>query len=171
MQRFRFPIAVALTSLALVAVLVGAGGLLVGNALAMSPFSGAQGGPWGGPWANGHAGWQTSQLPPEVAGLVDVPAGERFSHLRSVRVQFTDKDNTQVTADITPGTATTVTPTSVTIAANDGSTHTYTVDAKTVVHASQNDKVIVATLNNSQTATAVMAFNPDRFGPHGAYGR
>ena len=167
MQRFRFPLAVAATSLALVAVLIGAGGLLVGNALAFGPFSG--GGP-GGPWA-GHAGWQASQLPPELAGLVDVPAGERFSHLRSVRVQFTDKDNKQVTADITPGTATTLTPTSVTVAANDGSTHTFTIDAKTIVHASQNDNVVVASLNNAQTATAVMAFKHDGFGPRGGYGR
>ena len=59
MQRFRFPIAVTVTSLALVAMLVGAGGLLVGNALAIGPFSGGG----SGPWAAGHEGWQNGALP------------------------------------------------------------------------------------------------------------
>jgi len=182
MQRFRFPIAVAVTSLALVAVLVGAGALLVGNALAIGPFSGS--GP--GAWAAGHGGWQNSTLPPELAGLVGVPAGEPFSHFRGVRVQLTDKDNKPLTVDLTPGTATTVTSTSLTITANDGSTHTFALDDKTSIHGKsaspdsspgatstigQNEKVVVATLNNSTTATAVVVFNPDGFGPRGAWGR
>jgi hypothetical protein len=179
MQRFRFPLAVAATSLALVLVLVGVGGLLVGNALANGPFSGAG----AGPWAAGHAGWQGNALPPELAGLTTVPAGERFAHFRGVRVQLTDKDNKPLTIDVTPGTATTVSPTSLTITANDGSTHTYTLDDKTITHArsgpasltgstsavSQNDKVIVATLNNSPTATAVVVFDPNGLGPRGPF--
>jgi hypothetical protein len=181
MQRFRFPIAVTVTSLALVAMLVGAGGLLVGNALAIGPFSGGG----SGPWAAGHEGWQNGALPPELAGLVGVPAGERFSHFRGVRVQLTDKDNKPLTVDVTPGIATRVTPTSLTITANDGSVRTFSLDDKTIVHAKsatrdssqgatstigQNEKVVVATLNNSTTATAVMVFNADGFGPRGAWG-
>jgi hypothetical protein len=190
MQRFRFPVAVAVTSLALVVALIGAGGFLVGNVLAIGPFSGGGPGPWfggagGAPWAAGHSGWQTSGLPPELAGLTQVPAGERFAHLRGVRVQLTDKDNKPLTVDITPGRVTTVSPTSLTVVANDESTHTFTVDDKTIIHArsgahdsqaapsmlSQNDKVLVATLNNSPTATAVVAFDPAGFGPHAPFGR
>ncbi|MDQ6675283.1 MAG: hypothetical protein M3069_31860 [Chloroflexota bacterium] len=183
MQRFRFPIAVAVTSLALVAALIGAGGLVVGNALANGPFSG--GGP--GPWAAGQNGWQINSLPPELAGLVAVPAGERFSHFRGVRVQLTDKDNNPLTVDVTPGTATTVTPTSLTVTANDGSTRSFALSDKTIVRGksgaqggsqaasttttiAQNDKVVVATLNNSTTATAVMGVSPDGFGPRGPWG-
>jgi hypothetical protein len=176
MQRFRFPIAVAVTSLAMVAVLVGAGGLLVGNALAVGPFAGGGPGPWSGaPWAAGHGGWQSGALPPELAGLTQVPSGERFAHLRGVRVQLTDKDNKPLTIDITPGTATAVSPTSLTITGNDGSTHTFGLDDKTIIHArsttlTQNDQVIVATLNNASSATAVVAFNADGFGPRGPFG-
>ena len=70
---------------------------------------------------------------------------------------------------------TTLSLTSLTMTANDGTTHTYAIDDKTVIHArsgaqnalNQNDKVVVATMNSSSTATAVIAFNPDGFGPHG----
>jgi hypothetical protein len=162
MQRFRFPLAVAVTSLALVAIVIGAGGLLVGNALAVSPFS-------------GHDGWQNASLPPELAGLASVPAADRFAHFRGVRVQLTDKDNNPLTLQVTPGTATTVSATSLTITANDGSSHTFTLDDKTMVRGTsapiaQNEKVLVATLDNSTTATAVVAFNPDGFGPRGPWG-
>jgi hypothetical protein len=183
MQRFRFPLAVAVTSLALVLTLIGVGGLLVGNALANGPFGGGGPGPWfGAPWAAGHAGWQSNALPPELVGLTDIPAGERFAHLRGVRVQLTDKDNKPLTVDIVPGTATAVSPTSLSVTANDGSTHSFAIDAKTIIHArsgardanqtatpalSPNDKVIVATLNNNTTATAVVAVNPDGSGPRG----
>jgi len=173
MNRFRFPLAVAMTSLALVLIAIGVGGLLVNNALANSPLAAAA--PWtNGPWS-GHAGWQAKTLPPELAGLTDIPAAERFQHFRGVHVQLTDKDNKPLAADILPGTVTSVSPTSLTITANDGSTHTFSLDDKTVTHTksggqtapNQNDKVIVATLNGSSTATAVIAFNPDGFGPHG----
>jgi hypothetical protein len=189
MNRFRFPVAVAATSLALVAIILGAGGLLVGRALADSPIGGAVlgGGPWsagrgGPPWAGHAAGMQ---LPPELAGLADVPAGERFSHFRGVQVQLTDKNNQPLTADVTPGTATAASPTSLTVAANDGSNHTYTLDTNTIIRGRQteqnapsstpsiasNDKVVVVTLNKSTTATAIMVVSPDGFGPRGPFGR
>jgi hypothetical protein len=175
MNRLRFPLSVAVTSLALVLVAIGVGGLLVNNALANGPFGGGM----PGPWAAGHDGWQAKNLPPELAGLTDIPAGERFAHFRGVRVQLTDKNNQPLTADILPGTVTSVSPTSLTLTANDGSTHTFAIDDKTVIHAraadqnalSQNEKVVVATLNSSSTATAVIAFSPDGFGPHGPKGR
>ncbi len=170
MNRFRFPLAVGMTSLALVLVAIGVGGLLVSNALANSPLGGAM----PGPWQANHGGWQANNLPPELAGLTDIPAAERFQHFRGVHVQLTDKDNKPLAADILPGTVTSVGPTSLTITANDGSPHTFTLDDRTVIHArsggqsvpSQNDKVIVATLNGSSTASGVIAFNSDGFGPH-----
>ncbi len=183
MQRFRFPIAVALTSLALVVALIGAGGLLVGNALATGLLAG--GSP--GTWAPGHVGWQSDALPPQLAGLAAVPASERFAHFRGVRVQLADKDNQPLTVDLTPGTATAVTSTSLTIAANDGSARTFALDEKTILRGTsasnegsraasptiaQHDKVIVATLNGSATATAVVATsNPDGFGPRAPWSR
>ncbi|MGI9147795.1 MAG: hypothetical protein ACR2IK_14800 [Chloroflexota bacterium] len=182
MQRFRFPIAVALTSLALVVALIGAGGLLIGNALASGPFS-ARSSSAGAP---GHDVWQNSTLPPELAELAGVPAGERFAHFRGVHLQLTDKANQPLTVDVTPGTATVITATSLTITANDGSPHSYALDDKTIVGGKsalpeaargatttigQNDKVIVVTLNGSTTATAVLASsNPDGFGPRGPWG-
>lgn len=178
MNRYRFPIAVAATSLALVAVLLGAGGLLVGNALANTPFLGAAvaaGGPWSGrwggpPWAVDHAGWQ---LPPQLAGLGDVPAGERFSHFRGVQVQLTDKNNQPVSVAIVPGTTTSVTPTSLTMTTNEGAIRTFTLDDKTAIRGGgpggtptvkQNDQIVVVVLNNSSTATAVII--ADGFGSH-----
>jgi hypothetical protein len=189
MNRYRFPIAVAATSLALVAILIGAGGLLVSRALADSPLGSvlAAGTPWssGGwgerPWAGHDA---ASQLPPQLAGLADVPAADRFSHFRGVQVQLTDKANQPLTADLTPGTATSSSSSSLTVAANDGSSHTYTLDASTIIHGrpagpnsqssppsiGQNDKVVVVTLNKSTTATAVMVLGQDGFGPRGPFG-
>src|SRR5262249_38002970 len=70
MQRYRFPIAVALTSLGLVAALVVVGGLVVGNALAQGPWFR---GPGFGPWSGGHGPWAGAGLPPQLAGLHDVP--------------------------------------------------------------------------------------------------
>jgi hypothetical protein len=190
-SRVGFPVAVAATSLALVVIILGAGGLLVGRALADSPIFGTvlgAGGAWssstsrgGPPWTGHAAGWQ---LPPELAGLADVPAGERFSHFRGVQIQLTDKNNQPLTADITPGTATAASPTSLTIAANDGSSRTVTLDANTAIHGRRaeqntqsspssivpNDKVVVVTLNKSTTATAVMILGPDGFGPRGPFG-
>ena len=161
MQRFRFPIAVALTSLVLVVGLFGVAGLLVGNALAS--------GPWAGPWA----GWH-DQLPPELASLHDLPASERFSHFRGVQVNLTDKDNKPLSVTVTPGTAAATSPTSLTIAGNDGSTRAYSLNDKTVIRGksaiAQNDKVVVVSVNNSTTATAVLTVGPEGFGPRGPFG-
>src|SRR5690242_13801607 len=98
MPRFRFPIAVGLTSLALVLILIGVGGLLVGNALASSPVGAALG--HGGPpwtWAGKHGAWQGRDLPPELKSLADVPADQRFAHFRGVQVQLTDKSGQPLT--------------------------------------------------------------------------
>jgi hypothetical protein len=169
MNRFQFPVAVAVTSVALVLIVVGAAGLVVANASANAPFmsvAAAAGAPWSGRW-NGHGDWQ---LPPQLAGLADIPAGQRFSHFRGVDVQLIDKDDKPVDLNVVPGVATAVTQSSLTINANDGSTRTFVLDAGTTIHGpghsrnapadprsvAQNDQVAVLTLNNSPTATAVI---------------
>jgi hypothetical protein len=174
MQRFRFPIAVATTSLALVLIVIGVGGLVVGNVVASSPLGAVWGGPGGpgGPWHGG--GWNSAAIPPELAGLTDVPADQRFSHFRGARVQLADKNNQPLSIEVTPGTATGASQTSLTVATNDGASRTFTLDDKTQLRgksAAQNDKVAVVTLNNSSTATAVMVMDGNGFGPGGHWGR
>jgi hypothetical protein len=189
MQRWRFPIAVALTSLGLIAVLVVAGGLLVGRALAGGPWGGGGFGPWshagaGGPWAAGMGPWGGAALPAQLAGLRDVPAAERFDHFKSLQVNLTDKDGQPLVLTLTPGTATAASPTSLTVAANDGSPRTFALDAQTALRGpgvrggntttppsvAPGDKLVVVTLNNSGTATAVWAGNFDGWGPGAALG-
>jgi hypothetical protein len=103
---------------------------------------------------------------------MDVAASERFAHFRGVQVQLTDKDNKPVRVDVTPGTVTSVSGSSLSISGNDGTSHTYTLDDKTVRHGqtiNQNDHVVVATLNGSTNATGVFAMNGDGFGPRGPW--
>ena len=158
MERFRFPLAVAVTSLVLVVAVFGVAGLLVGNALASGPWTG---------WHGDHG----FQLPPQLAGLRDVPAADRFRHFRGVQVNLTDKDNQPLNLTVTPGTATASSPTSLTIAGNDGSTRTFNLNDQTAIRGKSaiapNDQVVVVTLNNSTTATAVMTGD---FGPRGPFG-
>ncbi len=183
MKRLRFPLAVAATSLALVAVLIGAGGLLMGNVSASSPMAG---GPWAGhlgdaPWASGHTAWQ---LPPQLSGLEDVSPDQRFSHFRGAQVQLTDKDNNPLAIEVVPGTATSVTQSSLTVTANDGSSRTFAIDDKTAIHGSAvgqsqpaatsgiktGDHVVVVTLNNSTTAAALLLPDASDSWHHGPLG-
>jgi hypothetical protein len=167
MKPFRSP---WLAALAIVLIVVGVAGLLARPTFA-SPFAVGYG--FGPPWHNG-SGWDRSSIPPQLAGLADVPADQRFSHFRGVQVTLTDKDNRPVRVDVVPGTVTAVSGTSLTVTGNDGATHTYTVDDKTMSRGAtpkQNDQVVVATLNGSATATAVFAVSGNGFGPHGPWGR
>ncbi len=188
LRRFRFPIAVGLTSLVLVVGLVAAGALTMRAALASGPWSGGPwagsafaGGPWGGgPWAHGPG----FELPAELQGLRDVPADQRFSHFRGAQINLTDKDNQPLTINATPGTVTAADATSLTMTANDGTARAFTLDAKTIIHSksarggdqaaqpvlANGDKVVVVTLNTSTTATAVIAGDMNGFGPHGPGG-
>jgi hypothetical protein len=193
MQRFRFPIAVALTSLALVLALGVIGALTVGTALANSPLFGAAAGmvgsSWGPPWAGGQ-GWGKPgggghgiTLPAEVQGLGTIPPAERFDHFLGVQVDLKDKDNKPLTVAATPGSVTAASATSLTLAANDGTTKSYTLNGQTIVRGkpasgdanatvtpASGDKVVVVTLNNSTTATAVMIVPADGLGPRGPRG-
>src|SRR5205823_4878196 len=92
-----------------------------------------------------------------------------------------DKDNRPLLVTATPGTVTAATATSLTIAANDGTSKTYALDNQTLVRGTSNardvagspapfasgDTVVVVALNNSATATAVFAGGDHGFGPPG----
>ena len=178
MQRFRFIIAVGVTSLALVLVLVGVGAFAVRNVLAS--------GSWlGGPGFGGHRWAQHElQIPTELQGLHDLPPAERFGHFVGAQINLRDKEGRPLAVNATPGTVTAVSATSLTTTANDGTIKTYALDDKTVVRGkpvqgadqasqpslSRDDKVVVVTLNNSTTANAVIVGGPDGFGGHGPRG-
>lgn len=180
MAGFRFPIAVAVTSLALVATLGVVGALVVGSALAGGPWSG---GPWRH-WQGNHGFGLGVDLPPELAGLGDLPAGERFAHFMGVQVNLTDKDNRRLTISATPGAATAVSTTSLTIAGNDGSARTFSLGDRTMIRGkhvrggaeagqptlAQGDKVVVVTVNDSTIANAIVVVGPDGVGPWGHRG-
>jgi hypothetical protein len=152
MQRYRFPLAVLGTSLVLVGVLALAGGFLARGAFAAG-FGGWHGA--GGPWGD---------LPPELSGLRDIPPADRFAHFRGVQVNLTDKDGRPMSVSVTPGTVTSISPTAVTLNGNDGATHTFALDNQTKQDGSlsQGQKAVVATLNGSQTALAVVSGDPHR---------
>ena len=165
MTQFRSPLVAAL---AIVLIAIGVGALIVRPTFA-SPFG--FGPDWAGGWHGG--AWDRSAIPPEFAGLADVPAGERFSHFRGVQVQLTDKDGRALRVDVVPGTITSVSGSSLTLSGNDGATHTYTLNDRTLQRGSplaQNTQVVVASLNGSGTATAVFAVDHDGFGPRGPWG-
>jgi hypothetical protein len=178
MKWFWFPAAVLATSVVLVAALAAFVIPPVGIALASTLGVGgpANAGPWrGGPWGNG-AGFS---LPPQLQGLADVPADQRFSHFVGVQLSLKDKDNKPVTVNVTPGTVTAASASSLTLAANDGTTKTYALDDKTMVHGvstvatptsgtiaptlTNGDNVVVVTLDNNATATAVVDGGPHGF--------
>ena len=186
MRRFRFPIAVALTSLALVGVVGGVALLGARAVLANGPWAAAFGGGFGDGFGGGHFG---AQLPPELQGLGDLSPAERFAHFTGAQVNLRDKDNRPLTITATPGTATTVSATSLTIAANDGTTKTFTLDDQTMIRGktvqggaqatqagmANGDKLVVITLNGSTTARAVMNGGKEGFpvpgrGPGGPWG-
>jgi hypothetical protein len=168
MTGFRSPQSIAIMALAVALIAVG----LVFLFRPVSALAGAAGTPWvSGLWHAG--GFDKSAIPPELAGLADVPADQRFSHFRGVQVQLTDTDNRPVRVDVTPGTVTSVGGTSLTIVGNDGATHTYALDNKTMQRGAQvthNARVVVASLNGSNTAMAVFAFDGNGFGPRGPWG-
>ena len=161
MSWVRFSLAVVGTSLALVIALFAAGTFVVGNAFASATQAMA---------TQAFSGGHDWNLPPELANLKDIPQDQQFSHFKGVTANLTDKDGKPITVTVTPGVATNVNATSITLTGNDGASHTYSLDsntfnAKTTPASGQN--VVVVTLNNSQTATAVIAPKGDWHGRGG----
>jgi hypothetical protein len=117
-------------------------------------------------------------LPPELAGLAEVPADQRFSHFKSAQVHLTDRDGHPVTIEVTPGVATSVSPTNLTITSNDGPSKTLSINDQTIIRGkgnpAQDDRVVAVTLNGSSTAHAVVVLPADGTGPwawHAGFGR
>ena len=160
MSWVRFSLAVVGTSLALVIGIFAVGAFTVGSAFASAtPFAAMQ----------NHNNWT---IPPELASLKDVPQDQRFSHFKGVTANLTDKDGKPISINVTPGVATSISDTSLTINGNDGASHTYTVDSQTMSGKSapkSGENVVVVTLNNSSTATAVIApqASANGWGGHG----
>jgi hypothetical protein len=158
MSWVKFSVAVVLTSAALVVAVFASGAFMVGNALAngaqMAQFRGGPGG----------AGWT---MPPELAGLKDIPADQRFAHFKGVQANLTDKDGKPIAISVTPGIATAVSATSLTINGNDGVSHTYALDAQTMTRGkpvATGEDVVVLTFNNSSTARGVFGANSSDWG-------
>src|SRR5262245_48506040 len=117
MKLFSTPRSAAVSTLAIVLIAIGLGGLFVGQTVASAA-------PFGGGW-HGDANWGRDNLPPELASLADVPEGERFAHFRGVQLSLTDKDGRPLQVNVTPGTVSAVSAASVTVNGNDGASHTY----------------------------------------------
>lgn len=185
MERFRFPLAVALTSLALVTGALVLGGFFVTNAVASTPlgsmFMAGRGMP---PWMAGgdHGGWHNGTLPPQLASLMNVPAGERFSHFRGAQLEVTDSSNVRHTISVTPGVVAAASANSVTLTGNDGQTRIFAIDSNTMSHGprtrpsagepavAKDDNVVVMTLDGSSTATAILDLRGADRGPWGPHG-
>ncbi|MGE3268247.1 MAG: hypothetical protein AB7P40_05830 [Chloroflexota bacterium] len=179
MRGLRFALAVLGTSLLLVLGIAAAGVFTVRTAMAQGfgPF----GGPFGGPFA-GHA------IPPEFEGVAQLPPAERFKHFSGAQINLLDKDNKPVAVNLTPGTVTAVSGSSVTLAGNDGSSKTFTIDDKTVIRSKpdtttpgnrpaattlkQGDLVVVLAKNSETTARFIMSGGAEGFSPrgHGPFG-
>jgi hypothetical protein len=170
MKWIRTPLGAALTAVTLLVVLGASSVFIVRGVVADGP-----------PWLDhrwGDRGWD---LPPELEGLADLSAEERFAHFRGARIELTDADGNPMTVQATPGTVTAVDAISLTLAANDGSTKTFAVDGTTTVHGGRDqdatrgiavdDTVVVLTLNDSATARTVLAGVDERFGRHGGHRR
>ena len=141
-------------------------------------------GPWAAAWHGGPGGDMTGfVLPPELQGLTGIPADQRFQHFLGAQVNLTDKNNQPITLTITPGKVTSASATSLALAANDGSSKTFALDDKTMLHTragtgsntttpalASGDTVIVVTLNNSTTAMAVIGMGSGGFGGFGPGG-
>ncbi|HEY3107955.1 MAG TPA: hypothetical protein VGL23_04340 [Chloroflexota bacterium] len=135
MSQRRFPIGVVLGAAALVVGLLALGATLANTALAGGP---SFGGPhWAGHWAGG----------PGFAAFDDLRQGRPF------------------TLEVTPGTVTAASQTSLTVQTKDGTSKTFTLDAQTRQGATpaNGEQVVVVTKNGAPSALAV-------FGPHGGRG-
>lgn len=183
MKGLKFAIAVGITSIVLVAAIGAAGLFAARSVLASSPvgtFAAMAGGPWGGgPWS----GSSNFQLPSQLQGLSNVPADQRFAHFDGVQVNLKDQNNNPLTINVTPGTVTAASATSLSMTANDGSAKTFTLNSSTGIHGvppqgsaqgsqptvAKGDKVVVVALNGGSTAMAVIDGGPDGFsgGPGG----
>ncbi len=168
----------ALIGAGMVGLLTAGGALAAGLGMAtmgFGPFGGHFGGPWGGAGV---------VLPQELRDLHNLPPAERFKHFTGVQVGLKDANNQPLTIVVTPGTVSAASATSLTLAANDGTTRTFTLTDQTLIRSRpsegapnnspnlvQGDLVVVVTQNGETTARAVFDGNKEGFGPMGGPGR
>jgi hypothetical protein len=188
MSRLRFALAVLGTSLALVVVIAVVGIVTAPRALALAGV-----GPFGGPFGGG--AFADHMLPPEFQGMQNLTPAERFGHFGGAQINLTDKDGKPFVVNITPGKVTTSSASSLTVAANDGTAKTYTIDGTSVIRGKpdmstpgnspapvslkQGDLVVVVSKAGEPTARFVMdggaegfgGFGPRPGGPFGAFHR
>ncbi len=165
--------------MALVAIVGVAGALALQSALASTPVASAAAFVGGAPFGPHGFGGPAFQIPQELKALGDLPASERFSHFAGVQVNLKDKDNKPYTVNVTPGTVTAVSDNSLTIAANDGTSKSFTLDGNTAIHGksaqgaqpsvAQGDQVVVVTFNDT-TARVVVDGGKDGFAASGPWG-
>lgn len=172
---------------AVAAIVIGVGTvgvLTAGRALAAGVGMAAMGfGPWGG-YGGGPWGDAAAMMPQELRDLHNLPPAERFKRFTGVQVGLKDANNQPLTIAVTPGTVSAASATSLTLAANDGTTKTYTLTGQTVIRGrptegnpnnspnlSQGDLVVVITHNGATEARAVFDGNKEGFGPMGGPGR
>ena len=175
MRRYRFPLAVLGTSLALVVVVAAIGIMTAPRALALAgvgPFGGPFGG--GGPFGD-HA------LPPELQGMQNLSPAERFGHFGGAQISLTDKDGKPFTVQVTPGKVTASSANSLTLAANDGTSKTFSIDGNSVIRGKpdmstpgnrpeavslkQGDLVVVMSKAGESNARFVVDGGAEGFGP------
>ncbi len=155
MSWVKFSVAVVLTSAVLAIGMVGAGAFVVTNALA----SGIQG-------AAQTRVMDHGDLPPELAGLKDIPADQRFAHFKGISVNLTDQNGKPLDITVLPGVVSSTSAASLTVNGNDGATHTYAIDDQTAMRGgtlTNGQDVVVVTINNSSTARGVFAFDPTKW--------
>ena len=173
MRGLRFALAVLGTSLALVVAVAVIGIVTAPRALALAGV-GPFGGPFGG--AFGDHG-----LPPEFQGMQNLSPSERFAHFGGAQVNLTDKDGKPFIVTITPGKVTAASATSLTLAANDGTTKTYTLDSNSIIRGKpdmstpgnrpaavtpkQGDLVVVMSKAGESNARFVVDGGTEGFGP------
>jgi hypothetical protein len=136
---------------------------------------------FGAPWGGGPSAWSGLQLPAELSGLRDIPEPERFAHFKGGQITLTDKDGQPLQIAVTPGTATAVSATSLTMDANSSGSQTFALNAQTMIPGhgedsttpsiTQGDKVVVVTVNGSTTATAVWSHDLASQWHGGPFGR
>lgn len=189
-KKIWFVIAAGITAILVIAVLGAIFVFPVRTVLAntLAGPGGTRTPPWWGGW---HAGWGNNSgiaLPPELQGLASIPSGQRFAHFTGAQLSLKDENGKPLTISIIPGVVTAASPTSLAIAANDGSAQTFTLNDQTVIHSmapstpaaagtpaastslQKDAQVVVVTLDNSATATAVLAAGPSGFGWPGGWG-
>ena len=120
-----------------------------------------------------------ADMPAEIRDLHNLPPEQRFGHFLGGQFRFSDTNNKAHTVAVTPGTVSSVTSDKLTITPNDGGgSKSYSLTSETRIHTAgqhwnggqaaslkAGDKVVVVTLDGSDTPKAVMIGGPDGFRP------